>query len=139
MVRKDNHNFRGAIQCGALCWRENGPDVEILLVTSRDTGRWIIPKGWPMVNKTFAEAAAQEAWEEAGIKGVIHPIPLGSYNYIKPELGMELEVVVFSLNVTKTAEKFPERKQRARTWLSLEKAADLVAEAELAALIAEFV
>lgn len=123
MVSKENHDSKGFIQCGALCWRENGPDVEILLVTSRDTGRWVIPKGWPMVGKTLAEAAAQEAWEEAGIRGVIHPVPIGSYRYTKPEQGVELEVVVFSLSVTRAATKFPESKQRRRTWLSLEKAA----------------
>lgn len=104
MVKKDDYNGRGSIQCGALCWRENGADVEILLVTSRDTGRWVIPKGWPMIGKTLAEAAAQEAWEEAGIKGVVHLVPLGSYRYIKPQLDTQLEVVVFSLNVRKAAE-----------------------------------
>lgn len=92
-----------------------------------------------MVNKTFDEVAAQEAWEEAGIKGVVHPVPLGSYHYIKPELGVELEVVVFSLNVKKTTAKFPECNQRSRRWISLEKAADLVAEEELSALITSFV
>lgn len=139
MARKNDHDSRSSIQCGALCWRENGPDVEMLLVTSRDTGRWVIPKGWPMAGKSFAEAAAQEAWEEAGIKGAMHPVPLGIYHYFKPEVCKELEVIVFSLNVTKAAEKFPESKQRRRTWLSLDKAADLVAEPELAALISGFV
>lgn len=92
-----------------------------------------------MVGKTRAEAAAQEAWEEAGIKGVMHPVPLGSYHYFKPELGLELEVVVFSLSVTKVEEKFPESKQRSRIWLSPKKAADLVTESELVDLIADFV
>ncbi len=91
-----------------------------------------------MPGKTFAEAAEQEAWEEAGVKGVIHPVPVGSYHYSKPELAMELEVVVFALKSTKAAAKFPECKQRRRTWLSLEKAAGLVAEPDLAALIANF-
>ena len=61
-------------QVAALCWRMGqGGAVEILLVTSRDTGRWVIPKGWPMDGKSASAAAAREAWEEAGVKGTVRP------------------------------------------------------------------
>lgn len=127
------------IQCGALCWRENGSDVEILLVTSRETGRWVIPKGWPMDGKSLADSAAGEAWEEAGIRGVIHPTPVGSYRYVKPERETELKVIVFSISVEKVSKRFPESKQRTRRWFTPEQAAARVAEPALAALIAAFV
>lgn len=128
------------VQCGALCWREKGSHVEILLITSRDTGRWIIPKGWPMDGKTLAEAAAQEAWEEAGIKGAIHPFPIGSYHYIKPDRANALvEVTVYSTRASQVKDKYPERKQRRRLWCSPDKAASMVDEPGLAELLSGFI
>ena len=62
-------------QFGALCFRRSKTQkagVELLLVSSRDTGRWIIPKGWPMDRETPAAAAAMEAWEEAGVRGRVY-------------------------------------------------------------------
>ncbi|WP_136686091.1 NUDIX hydrolase [Falsirhodobacter xinxiangensis] len=132
-------NQRNLHQCAALCWREIGSEVEILLITSRDTGRWVIPKGWPMDGKTFAEAAAQEAWEEAGVRGVVHPIPLGRYSYWKPQLHKHLDVSVFALNVKEVAGSFPERGQRKRIWRPPSNAAAKIAENALAAMIANFV
>ena len=67
-------------QVAALPVRRKGDgDIEVLLITSRKTNRWIIPKGWPMKGKKRHEAAAQEALEEAGISGHVHKKPLGSY------------------------------------------------------------
>ena len=60
-------------QIGAICWRMHRAKVEVLLITSRDTGRWVIPKGWPMQGLSDAEAASIEAWEEAGVRGDITP------------------------------------------------------------------
>ena len=57
------------LQVAALCWRRSAKGLRILLITSRDTGRWVIPKGWPMRNRTEPEAAAREAYEEAGLRG----------------------------------------------------------------------
>ena len=71
------------VQVGALCWRRTGKGVRVMLITSRDTGRWIIPKGWPMRNRTEAEAAAREAWEEAGLRGDILDRSIGVYTYRK--------------------------------------------------------
>nr|WP_136686186.1 NUDIX hydrolase [Rhodobacter xinxiangensis] len=131
-------NQRDLHQCAALCWRDTGSDVEILLITSRDTGRWVIPRGWPMDGKTFSEAAAQEAWEEAGVRGVVHPIPLGRYSYWKPQLHKHLDVSVFALNVKEVLCSFPERGQRERIWLPPSGAAAKIAEPALAAMIADF-
>ncbi|MEN9850080.1 MAG: hypothetical protein RL128_243, partial [Pseudomonadota bacterium] len=58
-------------QYGALCWRMHRGKVEVLLITSRDTGRWVIPKGWPIDGLAPAQTAAREAWEEAGVEGDI--------------------------------------------------------------------
>lgn len=79
--------FSGAFrtQYGALCYRvgtENGK-VEVLLITSRGTGRWIIPRGWPMRKKKPHEAAEIEAWEEAGVRGRVRKTPVGRYTYLK--------------------------------------------------------
>ncbi len=70
------------VQYAALPHR-GGAQPEILLVTSRETGRWVIPKGWPMKGKSGSEAAAREAFEEAGVVGEIAPEPLGAYGYVK--------------------------------------------------------
>ena len=72
-------------QVAALPFRIKDGKIEVLLVTSRETKRWLIPKGWPMKGKKPHKAAAQEAEEEAGVKGEIKNKPLGSYDYWKPD------------------------------------------------------
>ena len=129
-------------QFAALCWRESGEGTrKILLITSRDTGRWIVPKGWPMKNRLPHEAAAIEAWEEAGVTGDIGERPLGSYIYDKRrnrKADLTCEVEVFSLEVSNLATDFPEKTQRRRKWFNPDKAARKVAEPELRALILNF-
>lgn len=127
-------------QQGALCWRMNRGRLEVLLITSRDTGRWVIPKGWPMEGLGADRAAACEAWEEAGVEGRVQPLPVGFYSYDKVANGRILPcmVSVFPLHVTRLADKFPERSQRRRKWFTAEKASRKVAEAELRDLLARF-
>ena len=126
-------------QYGALCWRLHRGKVEVLLVTSRDTGRWIIPKGWPISGLTPADTAAREAWEEAGVQGAVEPSgDLGAYGYAKvmtPTQAIPCSVQVYGLRVAALKDKFPERKQRRRKWFGVEKAARKVAEPELRALL----
>ena len=125
-------------QYGALCWRKHRGRVEVLLITSRDTGRWVIPKGWPMAGKGAAEAAAQEAWEEAGVTGAVAAESLGFFTYDKTRKSREAlpcVVSVYALRVERMAKKFPERKERRRRWFEAGKAARLVAEPELQALL----
>lgn len=124
-------------QCGALCWRMHRRRVEVLLITSRDTGRWIIPKGWPMAGRSAAETARQEAWEEAGVEGQIAEEPLGLFTYDKQRAQQDplpCAVNVFALRVARLADKFPERNERRRKWFPAVKAAQKVAEEELRAL-----
>ena len=121
-------------QNGALCWRAHRGQIEVLLITSRDTGRWVIPKGWPMAGLSPDIAAAQEAWEEAGVSGQVSHRPLGIYTYDKVvKLGQTLPcaVAVYPLRVDRLAADFPERSERRRKWFADAKAARKVAEAEL--------
>lgn len=131
-----------AQQFGALPYRhlEEG-GVEVMLVTSRTTKRWIIPKGWPMGARAPHKVAEQEAMEEAGVEGRVHKRAVGFYHYNKllsNGLGVHCRVDVFALHVMKQKSVWPERKHRDRRWLSLKEAAKLVGDADLAPLIAAF-
>ena len=112
-----------------------------MLITSRESGRWIIPKGWPARRRPAHAQAACEAAEEAGVEGRIAERPLGHYRYLKRRHGRRreaapCEVAVYRLDVTLELLDWPERHQRRRRWLPLDQAAGLVAEPELARLLA---
>lgn len=128
-------------QFAALCYRIRKDKPEILLITTRGTGRWIIPKGWPMEGKSPAKAAAREAWEEAGVKGKVKKDSIGHFTYSKmtgPRAITECVALVYPLEVKSIENDFPEQGQRRRKWLSREKAAARVKEPELARLIRDF-
>jgi len=110
---------------------------EVMLITSRETRRWVIPKGWPWVGQSDARTASGEAWEEAGIEGVIQTESVGSFTYQKRKRlrSVEVSVDVFLLEVTREADDWPEREERQRVWFSPEQAAAIVDEPELGALI----
>lgn len=131
-----------SLQVGALCWRRaKSGEIKILLITSRDTGRWVIPKGWPMRKRTEAEAAAREAYEEAGVQGVIAARSIGLFTYPKG-IGKGLRricaVRVFPLQVKVMLKEYPETGQRRIKWFARDKAARKVGETELAAMIRAF-
>jgi len=110
-------------------------------VTSRDTGRWIIPKGWLIPDLSAAASAAREAWEEAGVEGVLADLPIGMFAYDKvigPAQAIPCLVSVYPLQVTRLRNRFPEVLQRQRKWFSPEKAAKKVAEPELSDMISSF-
>jgi 8-oxo-dGTP pyrophosphatase MutT (NUDIX family) len=123
------------LQVAALCHRGEGEAREYLLVTSRDTGRWIIPKGWPIRGLKSNEAALQEAWEEAGVRNSRATAePVGTYTYNKRQsTGLEIpvETLVYAVEVEDLSEKFPEAHQRTRKWVKADEAAEMVNEAEL--------
>ncbi len=127
------------LQVAALCHRGKGDDKEVLMITSRGTGRWIIPKGWPMRGLDDHEAALQEAWEEAGVrKSAAKPDPIGTYTYDKvQESGWSypVETLVYSVKVNDLAETFPEMDERDRKWMAPQEAANLVHEEELKAIL----
>jgi 8-oxo-dGTP pyrophosphatase MutT (NUDIX family) len=128
-------------QVGALPYRLTGGVIEVLLITSRDTGRWVIPKGWGMKNKTEPQAAAIEAEEEAGMKGVVGQRPIGAYHYSKTLKSGDqavCHVTVYPLAVRRQVKKWKEQGQRRLQWFTPAEAATQVTEPELAALIAAF-
>lgn len=127
-------------QFGALCYRIQGDKVQVLLVTSRGTGRWIIPKGWPIDGATPAEAALQEAWEEGGVEGKIMGNALGIFSYVKEDDGTQMPcvVAVFPVKVQALKSKFPEAGQRKRKWVSRRKAAEMLDDPELRQIVAGF-
>lgn len=130
-----------AVQYAALCWRRRAGEVQVLLVTSREQGRWVIPKGWPMKGRDPHKAAAREAWEEAGVRGKARPAPLGVYHYAKNrgEAGVvPCRVQVFELPVERLAQSWPEDSQRRRKWFAPQEAANRVQEPELRAILAGF-
>jgi 8-oxo-dGTP pyrophosphatase MutT (NUDIX family) len=110
---------------------------EVLLLTSRGTGRWVIPKGWPKNRLTGAETAALEAFEEAGLEGKINRHPIGRYSYVKRELRKngKIKVQVFVLEVKRQKKHWPERQERRTRWVKAKRAATLVDEKDLARLL----
>ena len=133
----------GRRQVAALVWRrELDGSISILLMTSRETGRAVIPKGWPMREMTPPEAAAREAWEEAGVQGTTTTRGLGFFAYRKglaPDRALPCVVEVFALKVDRLADSYPEKGQRRRKWFRPEKAAKKVDEPDLRQLILAFV
>ncbi len=112
--------------------------VEVLLITSRDTRRWVVPRGNPISGKSPAESAAQEAYEEAGIIGPVEPAGIGHYSYQKRRrLGFQVKAVVhlFRMRVAEERDDWPEKAERERRWFPAEEAAAAVHEAELARII----
>ena len=130
---------KSPIQTGALPWRLTAnKGIEVLLVTGRRSRRWSIPKGWPMPGKSLAEAAAQEAFEEAGVLGTVNPKPIGTFRHIKQLLAIgqvEVSIVVHPLWVDRQFEEWPEVGQRRRKWFRPNEAADRVDSRELGELI----
>jgi 8-oxo-dGTP pyrophosphatase MutT (NUDIX family) len=113
--------------------------VEILLVTSRESGRWIIPKGWPIKGFKPAKTAAREAYEEAGVRGHVSGRPLGRYLYEKRMedcvASFPCEVQVFPLLVKTELKKWPEYGQRKVRWFSVPQATAVVRDDDLRKLI----
>ena len=128
-------------QFGTICWRKKDGEVQVLLITSRRTRRWIIPKGWPIDEATPSEAAQKEAWEEAGAKGKALETCLGIYSYTKDVNGkrnLPCIVAVFPMQVKGLEKDWPEKAERKRKWVSLKKAANMVDEPELRSMLKTF-
>lgn len=129
-------------QYAALPWRRDAEKgLEILLATSRETKRWVIPKGWPMKGRKPHIVAAIEAQQEAGLHGKIEKNKLGDYEYekrLKGGASVDCLVEVFSLKVERQRKKWPEKGQRVTYWFPYETAADQVDEPQLREIILAF-
>lgn len=120
------------VQVAALCYRQGKVGKDVLLITSRDTGRWIVPKGWPIDGLDGPGAALREAWEEAGVKTAeIDPDAAGQYEYVKGlDSGGEavVETTVYLTRVIDIVSDYPEADERDRKWVAPEDAANMVDE-----------
>jgi 8-oxo-dGTP pyrophosphatase MutT (NUDIX family) len=99
-----------------------------------------VPKGWPWRNLPDHEAAAGEAWEEAGVRGRVEPTCIGDFTYAKRgnSTSVLVKVFVFALEVEEVASSWPESAERRRRWFSAAKAAAAVDEAELREILLSF-
>jgi hypothetical protein len=126
-------------QVAAIPFRlgEDG-SIQVMLVTSRETKRFIVPKGWPMKGKSGRKAATIEAEQEAGVIGKTLKEPAGTYSYWKRLAAsfVRVDVTVYLLAVAEERGDWRERKTRQRAWLSPRDAASLIDEPELATLVA---
>ena len=128
-------------QVAALPVRTGPEGHEVMLITSRETRRWIVPKGWPMKGRKDHEAAAREAYEEAGISGKIHKHPIGAYTY-KKRSAKNFEacrVMVYRLDVSDEQAHWREHGERTRQWFRADEAARRVSEPGLASMILSIV
>ena len=127
------------VQYAALPYRLTGRSrTEVMLVTSRETQRWIIPKGWPKKGKAPYHSAAREAFEEAGVAGAVGRRSVGSFPYekrLKNGAVVVCEVHVFPLKVTRQSKQWPEKEQREIKWLTANEAAETVQEPMLSEII----
>lgn len=130
------------IQFAALCYDVEGPDKKVLLITSRGTGRWVLPKGWPIEGLNSPQSALQEAWEEAGVRrGRTGTDPVGSYGYDKGLPGdwsVPVTTMVYPVLVEEMRDDFPEADERRREWVTPEEASRMVDEPELQKILASF-
>jgi ADP-ribose pyrophosphatase YjhB (NUDIX family) len=130
------------VQYAALPFRRTSDGgIEVLLVTSRGTRRWIIPKGWPVSGLTPSGSAAREAFEEAGVIGPIGETAVGTFRYQKQLNSgafVTCEATIFPLEVQEQRRRFPEASQREQRWFSPQAAAEAVAEEELGRAIRAF-
>ncbi len=143
LAAKPDKLFTGAFkqQYGALCFRRGPNSIEVLILTSRASGRWVIPKGWPMKKKKPYEAAATEAWEEAGVRGTVGKKPIGRYTYLKWLDNGDVApciVDIYPVEVLEQVDDFKERGQRVLAWVEPEEAARRVREIELKSLLVDF-
>jgi 8-oxo-dGTP pyrophosphatase MutT (NUDIX family) len=139
MVESRKQRSAKRVQYAALPYRRKGKSpTEVLLVTSRETGRWIIPKGWPAKGKPPHKSAAREAREEAGVVGSVKRRPLGVFSYqkrLKSGKVVACEVQVFALKVKRQEARWLEKGERKLKWLPRTKAAKKVGDDVLGTII----
>ena len=121
---------------GAIPYRQADGEIVFLMITSRRAGRWIFPKGHPVDGLTPAESAAEEAYEEAGVRGSIGVTPIGRYRTSRTRPNDQAPVLIemFPLEVTREFDNWPEKAERQRQWATLDEARDLLSEPGLVSL-----
>ncbi len=135
----DAHRMKLGLQVAALPWRLRGRQLEFLLVTSRASRHWLVPKGWPMPGKSNRDAALQEAFEEAGVRGIGSVGPIGSYPFQKAmHDGSELSCVmsVYGMSEVIELDAWPEMDQRERLWVPQIETVEMIHDWGLARFLA---
>jgi 8-oxo-dGTP pyrophosphatase MutT (NUDIX family) len=132
------------LQYGVLPYRFTGINsLEVLLVTTRQTRRWIIAKGWPIKGLKPSKSAAREAYEEAGIRGTIGAKSIGIFSYEKGldtnGVTVPCEVRVFPMIVKRQLDTWPEAREREARWFEPAKALSAIKDKGLRELIEAFV
>jgi 8-oxo-dGTP pyrophosphatase MutT (NUDIX family) len=130
-----------SLQYGAIPFRRVGGEIQFMMITSRRTRRWIFPKGNPIEGLSPAQTAAEEAFEEAGVRGTVGAAPIGHYHALRsgPAGATTLSIEMYPLVVDEQLDQWPEMDERQRQWVTLAQAQrqlsepDLVAMAELIA------
>jgi len=132
--------FGGVRQAGALTYRFQNGALQVLLVRSKTSKRWIFPKGNLEPHLTPSKSAYFEAYEEAGVLGEIEPLSLGAYSYRKrPERGGHLcRVHLYPMKVTQVLSFYPEKSIREREWMAFDRAIDLIQERKLKSILVDF-
>jgi 8-oxo-dGTP pyrophosphatase MutT (NUDIX family) len=134
-----NHRMKPVLrQAGAIPYRHGAEGLQVLLITSRGTGRWLIPKGNIDKGFTPAQAAEREAYEEAGVKGALSKAPLGNFTSLKRLRNgaiIPVTVEVYALQVEKELKNWPERAERRLKWMPVAQAVNLVQEEGMARLL----
>jgi len=127
-------------QSAVLPFRQTKGKTEILLITSLDTGRWVLPKGKIEPGFSARRSAEKEAYEEAGIRGRVERKSIDSYIYEKSlkKGGVRCRVEVFPMKVRKELTNWPEKKERTRAWFSPNEAAQRVNEKKLKKILTQF-
>jgi NUDIX domain. len=130
-------------QVGAICKRERtAGEPEVLLITTRETRRWTVPKGWPIKGLKAHKVAEREAWEEAGVVGKAKKKPYGRFTYVKTLKSGERVASFVQVHLVRVADMeddFPELGERERVWVSPSEAARMVPEPELKLLLSSLV
>ena len=123
-------------QSGVIPYRIMDGKMEVMLITSSGSKRWVIPKGLIEPNMTPEDSAAKEAWEEAGVLGQVFPNLMGTYEYYKSSCTWQVDV--FLLQVETVMENWPEAYKRKRQWVSIPKAIKRVDEPDLKLILGDF-
>jgi 8-oxo-dGTP pyrophosphatase MutT (NUDIX family) len=138
---KNQNEAEMPVQVAALPWRRRTGRLEICMVTSRRTGRWILPKGWPEPGLNHAETAALEAWEEAGLRGDISRQCYASYEtrkFVPPDETIPVTMEIYLLKDPKQYSDWPEKGQREVKWFAVDEAIENARDIGLATLLKSF-
>ena len=117
-----SQEHKALFQVAAIPFKYEPDSLKVLLLTTRKTGKWIVPKGWPIEGLNFSQSAEQEALEEAGVKGLISKHPIGDFIYhkkIAPRRKVPCTVLTYGLHVTDQMSEWIEKGQREILWCSL--------------------